>query len=210
MAKFNHEYVKNLPDTYAKSENSNNYKILNIGKGFATELEKTIEDIHNSLDIEQAAGKTLDLYGEMLNQPRGFATDPQYRVMIKARIMRNVMDGDYNSLIKAACIMFGCEPSEFSIQESEDPATIDVITLPYRVLNYLGVSAEQVVEIIQTLLPVCVKIGEVSLIGTFEFAETDGEYNENKGFATSETEQSIGGYLGFLYSNDNDKPLPIK
>lgn len=210
MAEFNSEYVKNLPDAFKKDEDSNNYKLLSIAQGIATEIKQDIEAVHNSLDIEQATGKTLDLYGEMLNQPRGFATDPQYRVMLKTKIMRNIMNGDYNSLITAACLMFGCDPSEFFIDESEAPATVDVITLPYRVLNYIGLTAEQVVELIGTLLPGGVTLGSVSLEGTFEFASTDSEYDENKGFAISETDQSIGGYLGYLSTNDSDKPLPIK
>lgn len=208
MAEFNSEYVKNLPDIYKKSETSNNYKILNIVQGSAAELEEDIEIVFNSLDIEQATGNTLDLYGAMLGQARGFATDQQYRVMIKARIMRNIMSGDYASLMAAACLMFNCDSSEFYIQESEKPATIDVINLPYRVLNFIGLSAEQAVELIKVLMPVGVEVGSVALAGTFEFGSTDDEYDESKGFAISEADQSIGGYFGYLGSG-SDKPLPI-
>lgn len=208
MAEFNSEYVKNLPDIYKKSETSNNYKILNIVQGSAAELKEDTEKVYNSLDIEQATGKTLDLYGQMLGQARGFATDQQYRVMIKARIMRNIMNGDYNSLMKAACMMFNCDSSEFYIEESEKPATIDVITLPYRVLNYIGLSVDQTIELIKVLMPVGVEVGSVSLAGTFEFGSTDDEYDENKGFAISEADQSIGGYFGYIGSG-SDKPLPI-
>lgn len=209
MAEFNSEYIKNLPDTYDKRESSNNYKILNIAQGIATDIKKDIEDVHNSLDIERATGKTLDLYGEMLGQPRGYATDPQYRVMLKAKIMRNSMNGDYNSLIKAACLMFNCEPNEFCIVEGEAPATVDVINLPYRVLNYVGVTAEQAVDLVEVLLPVGVTLNSITLEGTLEFGETADEYDENTGFAISEIDQSIGGYLGFLASYDSAKPLPI-
>lgn len=209
MAEFNAEYVKNLPDTYAKSKTSNNYKILSIVQGTGTEIKQSIEDIHNSLDIEKATGKTLDLYGEMLGQARGFATDQQYRVMLKARIMRNVMNGDYKSLSSATCMMFGCNPDEFYIDESEKAGAVNIITVPYRVLNYVGLSADQTIELIKVLMPIGVTVDSVSLVGTFEFGESESEYDENKGMAASEADQTIGGYLGYLSQSTDEKPLPI-
>lgn len=211
MSEFNSEYVKNLPDAYNKSSDSNNYKILSLFKKDISKLKKDIEDVYKSLDLEQAAGKTLDLYGDMLGQDRGFATDDQYRVMIKSKIMRNLMNGDYTSFMKATCMMFNCEPSEFYINEGEDPATVDIITLPFRVLNYIGLSAELTVELIKILIPVGIGLNSVDLSGTFEFceSESDMDYDEEKGFAISEADQSIGGYLGYLFQNDKDKPLPI-
>lgn len=208
MAEFNSEYVNNLPDTYAKSKTSNNYKILNMVQGSTTSIKEDTKDVYQSLDIEKATGKTLDLYGEMLGQSRGLADDQIYRVMIKSRIMRNLMNGDYSSFMNAACMMFNCEPSEFYIKESEEPATVDVITLPFRVLNYIGLSPEETIDLIKVLVPVGIKVGEVDLSGTFEFGSSEGEHDEDKGFSDSEVSPTIGGYLGFL-SSGNEKPLPI-
>lgn len=209
MAEFNSEYVKNLPDTYKKSENSNNYKILNMVQGVATQLKNDTLDVFNSLDIERAEGKTLDLYGEMLGQTRGLSSDSKYRTLIKSRIMRNLMNGDYNSLMKAACMIFNCEPHEFHIAESEEAATVNVITLPLDSLNYVGLSEEQTIELINHLVPTGISVKGVALAGTFEFGNTETEYDEEKGFAISESDQSIGGYLGLLSENTNNKPLPI-
>ena len=209
MAEFNSDYVKNLPDTYKKTEDSNNYKILNTVQGTTTQLKNDTEDVFNSLDIEQATGKTLDLYGDMLGQARGLSDDAKFRTLIKSRIMRNLMNGDYNSLMKAACMIFNCEPHEFHIAESEEPATVDVITLPVSSLNYVGLSAEQTIELINLLVPIGIYAKSISLAGTFEFGDTENEYNEEAGFAISEDNQSIGGYLGYLAENDSDKPLPI-
>lgn len=209
MAEFNSEYVKNLPDTYKKSEDSNNYKILNTVQGTATQLKNDTEDVFNSLDIEQATGKTLDLYGDMLGQARGLSDDAKFRTLIKSRIMRNLMNGDYNSLMKAACMIFNCEPHEFHIAESDQPATVDVITLPLASLNYVGVTAEQTIELINHLVPVGINVKSISLAGTLEFSNSETDYDEEKGLAISDDDQSIGGYLGFLAENDSDKPLPI-
>lgn len=211
MSEFNCEYIKNLPDAYNKSSESNNYKILNLFQYNISNFKKDIEDVYKSLDLEQATGKTLDLYGEMLGQDRGFATDDQYRVMIKSKIMRNLINGDYNSFMNATCMMFNCKPSEFYINEGEAPATVDIITLPFRVLNYIGLSAELTVELIKILMPVGIGLNSVDLSGTFEFCENESDmsYDENKGFAISESDQTIGGYLGYLFQSDKDKPLPI-
>lgn len=208
MAEFNSEYVKNLPDTYKKSETSNNHKILSILQESAAELKEDTEKIYNSLDLEQATGKTLDLYGEMLGQSRGYATDQQYRVMIKSRVMRNLMNGDLNSVISAASLMFGCKKSEVEIIETDKPATIRIGTIPYSVINYVGLSVGQTLELIATLIPIGITVESIELQGTFEFGSTDAEYDESKGFAKSEADQSTGGYLGFIGTGD-EKPLPI-
>lgn len=209
MGEFKSVYVNNLPDVYRKDTDSNNYKILNIQKIEVDGIKKDTEDVYNSLDLEQATGKTLDLYGDMLGQSRGYATDDQYRVMIKSRIVRNLMTGSLDSIINAGCLMFGCEPNEMHIVEDESPASVKIISLPYRVINYVGLSASQVIQLIIKLVPVGVTIKSAELQGTFEFGTTDNEYDEEKGFSDSEVSPTIGGYLGFIYSSDDEKQLPI-
>ena len=209
MGDFKSVYVDNLPDAYRKDTDSNNYKILNIQKIEIDGIKEDTEDVYNTLDLDQATGKTLDLYGDMLGQARGFATDDQYRVMIKAKIVRNLMTGSLDSIINAGCLMFGCDPSEMHIVEDESPASVKIISLPYRVINYVGLSASQVVELIIKLVPVGITVKSAELQGTFEFGTTDSEYDEEKGFAISEADQSIGGYLGYIYSSESEQPLPI-
>ena len=209
MGEFKSVYVNNLPDVYRKDTDSNNYKILNIQKIEVDGIKKDTEDVYNTLDLDQATGKTLDLYGDMLGQARGYATDDQYRVMIKSRIVRNLMTGSLDSIITAGCLMFGCEPNEMHIIEDSSPAGVKVISLPYRVINYVGLSASQVIELIIKLVPVSITVKSAELQGTFEFGTTDSEYDEDKGFAISEADQSIGGYVGYIYSAENEQPLPI-
>lgn len=209
MAEFNPEYVKNLPDTYCKAEDSNNYKILNTVQSIATQLRNDTEDVFNSLDVEQAIGKTLDLYGNMLGQARGLATDEQYRILIKSKINRNLTSGDLNSVIHATALMFGCKPSEIEIIETDKPATVKVTGLPYSIINYTGLSVNQTLQLFYGLVPAGITVESAEIKGTFEFATTDTEYDETKGFAISEQDQSIGGFLGEIYSSDNEHLLPI-
>lgn len=207
---FKDVYVDNLPDAYRKSESSNNYKILDISQSAVNLANNDIEDIFESLDLENAYGKTLDLYGEMFNQTRGLASDAQYRVLIKSRIMRNLLNGSYNSMLKAALLIFNCNPEDFFLEESENPATVDLVVLPLASIIHSGFSASQAIQIIKLLVPIGVKVNSINLEGTFEFCdgENDSVYDENKGFAISEDDQSIGGFLGYLSSGDED-PLPI-
>ena len=58
------------------------------------------------------------------------------------------------------------------------------------------------------LLPIGVGVSASNFNGTFEFADTATEYDENAGFGN--IEQTIGGYMGLLYGEDTDSPvLPI-
>lgn len=209
MGEFKSVYVNNLPDVYRKDTDSNNYKILNIQKIEVDGIKSDTEDVYNSLDLDQATGKTLDLYGDMLGQTRGYATDDQYRVMIKSRIVRNLMTGSLDSIITAGCLMFGCDPNEMHIVEDTSPASVKIISLPYNVINYVGLSASQVIELIIKLVPVGVTVKSAELQGTFEFGTTDSEYDEDKGFADAETSPTMGGYLGYIYSAESEQPLPI-
>lgn len=209
MSEFKSVYAYNLPDTYKKHSESNNYKILNIVQGSAAELEEDTEKVFNSLDIEQATGKTLDLYGEMLGQARGLATDPQYRAMIKSKITRNITNGDMNNIINAACLMFGCAPGEVEITETEAPATVKITGLPYGIINYVGLSVNQTLQLLKELVPVGVKVESIGLDGTFAFSSVENDYDEEKGFCGAEGDTDIGGYFGHLASDENEQALPI-
>lgn len=209
MGDFKSVYVNNLPDVYRKDTDSNNYKILNIQKIEVDGIKSDTEDVYNTLDLDQATGKTLDLYGDMLGQARGYATDDQYRIMIKSRIVRNLMTGSLDSIITAGCLMFGCDPNEMHIVEDSSPVAVKIISLPYRVINYVGLSASQVIELIIKLVPVGITVKSAELQGTFEFGTTDSEYDEDKGFADSETTPTMGGYLGYIYSSESEHILPI-
>lgn len=210
MSGFNDlNHVKNLPDYYSKSENSNNFKILSIEKYAVDDLQTDITDVWNSLDINNATGATLELYGEMLNQPRGVATDAQYLYMIKSKIMRNLSGGDYLSVIKSICMTFDCAPSEVLILEKEEPCVVELVVLPLNVINRAGLTTRQTVAMIKELLPVGITLESFLFEGTFTFSLSESEYDEDAGFAPSEDDQTIGGYLGILYGEDDEPELPI-
>lgn len=209
MIDFNKDnYAKNLPDSFAKEADSNNYKILETERAAVEEDLADLYGIYEIINIDNAYGKTLDRYGERVGQPRGLATDEQYILMIKAKIMRALGNGTYSSVLKSLCETFGCEPEQVYIEETDEPCLVNMVTLPLDILNKSGMTVTQVTQLIKTLLPICVRLDSLSLEGTFEFAEGEGVYDEAKGFCDVEG-GSIGGYLGYMSSDENEPILPI-
>jgi len=205
--------VERLPDCYRKDQDSNNYKLLELNSLAIDELKEDIKAVKNVLDLNLAAGKSLDLYGDMLGQRRGLLNDEQYRYMLFARIGRNIVQGDYQSIMNTLVLMFGSQQGDITLddldlKEEETPCVVKLSKFPISVLMSAGFSSRQAVTMIEMLLPVCVTLSADNFEGTFEFAEIDQEYDESIGFA--DIAQSIGGYLGLLLGDDDTIPiLPI-
>lgn len=202
--------VERLPDCYRKDEDSNNHKLLELERLATEELRLDIKTVLDSLDLNQAYGNTLDLYGDMLGQRRGLLNDEQYRYMILARIGRNVVQGDYNSVMSTLILMFGSQAGDITLDdlevvEGERPCVVRLTKFPVYVLINAGFSSRQAVAMIESLLPVCVTLSADNFEGTFEFADTADVYDEQAGFGN--IGQTIGGYLG-LYLGDDDK-IPV-
>ena len=205
--------VERLPDCYRKDQDSNNYKLLELNSLAIEELKADIIAVKNVLDLNLAAGKSLDLYGDMLGQRRGLLNDEQYRYMLFARIGRNIVQGDYQSIMNTLVLMFGSQHGDITLddldlKEEETPCVVKLSKFPISVLMNAGFSSRQVVTMIEMLLPVCVTLAADNFEGTFEFAELDQIYDESSGFA--DIEQILGGYLGLLLGDDDTIPiLPI-
>jgi len=208
ITRFNRDdLARNLPDAYRKDADSNISKLLQIEKAEMDRLRADIQAIYESLDLDKAFGKTLDLYGDMVGQERGKATDNQYRILIKARIMRNLANGDYNSIIRLLAMLFGCDPSEIVLTELEAPCQVRLDALPYSALNSLVIDITTVLKIARELMPAGVGMESLTFTGTFEFSGgTELVYNEAKGFA--DEAQTIGGYLGAVFNNTT-ADLPV-
>lgn len=209
MLPFNSEnHAKNLPSIYKSDSNSNNFKLLEVERSQGETLRESLQSIDAILDLDNAKGKTLELYGERVGQARGQATDEQYLYLIKARIMRNLSNGSYESIIQALCATFNCEPSEISIIEKDEPCVVESINLPLSTLARAGLSLTQANALIKALMPVGVRLETAMLEGTFAFADSEGEYDENAGFCDVEG-GTKGGYLGSLGTDTNEPILPI-
>nr|WP_279288712.1 DUF2612 domain-containing protein [Hungatella hominis] len=149
----------------------------------------------------------------MLEQRRGLLTDEQYRYMLLTRIGRNVVQGDYQSIMNALVLMFGSRQGDITLddlelEEEDCPCVVKLTKFPISVLVNAGFSSRQAVQMIETLLPICITLDADNFEGTFEFAKLDQEYDETAGFA--DLKQTIGGYFGLLLGEDDKIPiLPI-
>lgn len=152
--------VERLPDCYRKDSGGNNDKLLLVNELAAAELRQDIDSVRNALDLKQATGKTLDLYGNMLEQLRGALTDKQYQHMLFARIGMNNAKGDYRSIINALVSIFGTASeqitgADFELLEDEKPCTVKLTRFPPNI-EELGFTTRQMIQMIKDLLPVCV------------------------------------------------------
>lgn len=207
QAEYNENLVKNLPDAYKKTTDSNNFKILEVERLALADIRTSLQEVNNILDINNAKGKTLDLYGERVGQVRGLADDDKYLLMIKAKLMRNLSNGSYPSIVAALCETFDCEPSQVIILDGDDPFTVNVTALPLSVINEAGLTTSQTVAILKSMLPVGMTLTSFLFDGTFEFGANDSDYDETKGFA--DDNGTIGGYFGATSSDISDNTLPI-
>lgn len=207
ITRFNQDnHVKNLPDAYLKTPDSNNTKLLSIEKEAVDLLRAETRAIYDSLDLEQATGATLDLYGEMLGQDRGAATDEQYRALLKSRIIRNLSGADHDSIVNAICITFGCSPEEIALEETDGECAVVLSGIPYDAINKINIDMTTAVQIVKMLIPAGVGFDALTFAGTFEFGGTEMVYDEEKGFGN--VEQTIGGTLGLVPDVSNGG-LPV-
>lgn len=198
--------ARNLPDACRKDASSNNARLLEIEKGEMDALRAELKAVHDSLDINRAAGATLDLYGDMIGQARGAATDEQYRTLIRAKILRNLAGSDYNSVVYAiASALDGATAADIVLTE-ETPGVVNVNALPYSALAGSNIDLPTALAIIRRLMPAGVRLENVGFSGTFEFGSAVGDYDADAGFGN--VEQTLGGYLG-LIADGAGHTLPV-
>lgn len=186
----------NLSDAFRKTENSNNYKLLHINAKSKAEIEQAFNDLNDLLDINNAYGVYLDLYGEMFNVKRGQSDDNKYRILIKSKIGQNFADGRHDKIVEALAFILQCEKSEIKLKNGSVTGSVVLDDIPLNVLITAGFDANDVNALIAGLLPVGVTLTSFVYSGTFEFGTTENEQNPEKGFANADG--SIGGYLGLI------------
>lgn len=188
--------VNKLPDAYQKDTNSNNYKLLHINELAAAELAADITDVRDSLNIKQAFGKTLDLYGAMFKEQRKGRNDADYRAAVETAIAKTLCGGDCNSVELLLSRIFGCPVGDVMITDHETPFMVKVQRLPVKEMREAGLNLNSALQLIDSLLPIGVFAHWYNRVGTFEFGTTTDEYDESAGLGN--IEQTVGGYLGLF------------
>lgn len=196
--------IEYFPDAFCKTPNSNNDKLLKLISTPLKKVSNVIQSVYDSGDIFKAKGKTLDYYGDMYSVERGNLNDTQYRYMILSAITRNMVGGDYESILEAITIIFNCDKTDVRLSDHvTSPATIKIEKMPFSVIMEAGFSSTQATKLIENLLPITVSLESGEFEGTFEFGENYKDYDENKGFSDSHEEPTMGGYFGLFYGEES-------
>ena len=197
------EYINALPDSYKKTPDSNNYKLLLMEQKLYDGVAADRKAMYDALDIYTATGKTLDLFGATYKQQRGSLTDEQYRYMILQKAASNFIGCDTNSVIEALATIFRVSVKDFGLEET-GPCEVALTNLPFEVVQNLGLTDRQLYETVSDMLPLGVVLAPLDLGGTFEFSASDDEASDEAGFA--DIEQTVGGYFGLLATDENYVP----
>lgn len=156
--------ISKLPDAYAKTTGSNNYKLLELANQLYSGLQKDLQDIQDVRSVQQATGKTLDRYGAMIGQPRNWSTDEQYRVKILNKISSMISSSDYYSVKSNICQMLDIDSS--SIQLVEGELSVAVYGLTLELIESTGLSSKQIYDMIQKVLPAGIELVRLQYKGT--------------------------------------------
>lgn len=166
--------VMMLPDAYAKAENSNNYKLLQLLSYLYSSLQTDLQAIESAKDINTATGATLDNIGSMAGVKRNGETDAQYRLAILARVAAMATTGDCDATIARIEQMLGLESGTISILEMPDtPAVVFVIGLTLDMLDNSGYTQDQIQALIKSVIPAGVGLSPPSYAGTLRIIDPD-------------------------------------
>lgn len=213
MANKYNEMLSRLPDLFNKDSSSNISKLINIIADQQEEVNQILKDIEKYRDIDQAQGFTLDKSGINVQQFRGTANDPVYRILIKSKIARNLSTGDINTIIKTLAVTLNTEYENIGVKplynelSAPEPAAVS-ISVPTVLLNQAGFSINQFGRLVNKIVAGGVR-AKVFFQGTFSFSSISDvlEVDSQKGF--SDLAQTTGGFFGAIYDPSNDQQLPI-
>jgi len=191
--------VRRLPDTYNKEQESRITCLFRIVGQQIAELQRILRTTERQRDIDQARGATLDAIGRNVSQGRGGLSDAAYRVMIKAKIARNLNPGDVDGIKRAVALMLNIQTEDVGVRQMwlatpPEPAAVEVHA-PLHALERFGLSPEQFAVIVQTIVAAGVR-ASTWLGGTFELSE-ELEQDPERGLA--DDEMTFGGTLGGYY-----------
>ncbi|PIC73350.1 DUF2612 domain-containing protein [Sporosarcina sp. P17b] len=199
------DIVSKLVDYFDKRPDSNISKLLGVLSNEVQEIKEANETVMLWRNIDDAEGATLDNIGSDVRIFRGSATDELYRLLIKAKIIRNLSDGTMDGIIRAIAMALSAQLDEVKIVEKwHDPfepesLTIKAINMPLSRVIEAGMSDEEFVRVVRHIIAAGIKIEEILLQGTFELGdENEDLYDPMRGFSDTNNPET-GGYLGSIY-----------
>lgn len=206
------EWIFRLTDVYKKDENSNIGKLLLIIDGEIEQIKSAFNKTEEWRDVNEVEGTTLDLFGENIGQVRGKTSDDIYRVLIKGKMALNRVDGTINKILSVLAVTLDCGPSEITIKTlketgDNEPAAFMITQAPLDALNRVGLSPNQLTQIVQKTAAAGVRVSLINLNGTFSLSSQANVLETSDQGLSSDG--SDGGTLGGVYSPDQESVLPF-
>ena len=172
------------------------------------EAADTIYLVRNWKSIDEAEGTTLDLIGTNVGLSRGSADDARYRILLKAKIARNVSDGTTGSIVRVLSTILSAPKEQIEITEKWNDelevqrAAIRISGIPAERMYYMGLSMYDLTNIIQAIVAAGVKVEVIELVGSFEFGD-NGEIILSDFTGMSDENETIGGTLGLVTERED-------
>jgi hypothetical protein len=104
---FFEQMIEKITDVYNKSPLSNISKIIQLISDELDKIKETLDTSEKWRDIDQAEGKTLDLIGQNVGQPRNNLSDEEFRLQIKTKIKANTSKGDIETINEVGRLLLG-------------------------------------------------------------------------------------------------------
>ena len=200
--------VSRFVDYFDKRPNSNISKLMSIFSESYQEAADTIYLVRNWKSIDEAEGTTLDLIGTNVGLSRGSADDARYRILLKAKIARNVSDGTTGSIVRVLSTILSAPKEQIEITEKWNDelevqrAAIRISGIPAERMYYMGLSMYDLTNIIQAIVAAGVKVEVIELVGSFEFGD-NGEIILSDFTGMSDENETIGGTLGLVTERED-------
>lgn len=199
------DLLDKLGTNFAKEQNSNNYKLLNMAYKQLKKLEEEFNKQLSWMDIEKAEGYALDMLGLRVGLPRGTMDDAKYRIRIRAKIAQNLSDGTINTVVEALAMALNTPVTNIHINplwEDGHPATVRIEEVPVSVLNTAGMTEDELIDITRSIIAAGIKVESINLKGTFKFSPIPDQVVVNNQTGFSNIAMDTGGKFGSILTLD--------
>lgn len=158
------------------------------------EEEDALRDFYDRLDIDSQEGTQLDNIGDLVGQARLGFDDATYRILLRARIGRNVSEGGIERVITSWKLLTGASivqllenyPAEIELY-SDVPISIDLLVIALELMNETIVAG--------------VSLGAVGVYTPGASFGFDGN-DDALGFGDA-TDTSLGGSFSYIQTVDS-------
>ena len=171
--------VDTLPDYFPKADTTNNFKLYGpIGaelKRLATDIEKAHHEVRpsktTSMELLVEQGKLVGV------SPKNNEPKEKFRMRVIARYNNITSEGTIKDIIQTASYILSVSADQIGYEETTTPGLVKV-GLPYKALNDISLTSENIVSVLEQNIAVDYEIGGY-LTGTFTFISVTDYNNSN-------------------------------